>query len=198
MPGSFRRPCPTARRRRRSARRPGRGPTAIEGVGWSGPCPEPVIFRTTSEGHPQGDTLVKALLLQPVRARHRHRSWPRGRERRPAPGDGRPHPGRRPADWRAGGQGRASTVIGARGSLSVDRLHRAVRAHANRFGRIAFGPVWWYNGRDTGNATCDRSPLRVLGASSTQGAMRGQHGAWLATPHPRARGATFPAPGRRS
>ena len=41
------------------------GPAARQGtngdekVGWSGPCPEPVIFRTTSEGHPQGDTLVK-------------------------------------------------------------------------------------------------------------------------------------------
>ena len=41
------------------------GPMARQGTnddqktGWSGPCPEPVIFRTTSEGHPQGDTLVK-------------------------------------------------------------------------------------------------------------------------------------------
>ena len=44
---------------------PAIGPAARQGtnhgqkVGWSGPCPEPVIFRTTSEGHPQGDTLVK-------------------------------------------------------------------------------------------------------------------------------------------
>ena len=44
---------------------PAIGPAARQGtnddqqVGWSGPCPEPVIFRTTSEGHPKGDTLVK-------------------------------------------------------------------------------------------------------------------------------------------
>ncbi len=47
------------------AEAPGIGPAARQGtnsadkVGWSGPCPEPVIFRTTSEGHPKGDTLVK-------------------------------------------------------------------------------------------------------------------------------------------
>jgi Raf kinase inhibitor-like YbhB/YbcL family protein len=41
------------------------GPTARQGtnsdekVGWSGPCPEPVIFRTTSAPHPKGETLVK-------------------------------------------------------------------------------------------------------------------------------------------
>lgn len=44
---------------------PAIGPATKQGVnddrevGWSGPCPEPVIFRTTSEGHPKGDTLVK-------------------------------------------------------------------------------------------------------------------------------------------
>ena len=41
------------------------GPTARMGinsdekVGWSGPCPEPVIFRTTSDPYPKGETLVK-------------------------------------------------------------------------------------------------------------------------------------------
>ena len=44
---------------------PAIGPAARQGtnddqeIGWSGPCPEPVIFRTTSEGHPKGETLVK-------------------------------------------------------------------------------------------------------------------------------------------
>ena len=41
------------------------GPAARQGtnsnqkVGWSGPCPEPVIFRTTSDPHPKGETLTK-------------------------------------------------------------------------------------------------------------------------------------------
>ncbi len=44
---------------------PAIGSTARQGtngdaeVGWAGPCPEPVMVRTTSDPHPKGDALVK-------------------------------------------------------------------------------------------------------------------------------------------